>query len=193
LAAAVYGIMWIWHRGSAAVHARLVTDEIPLKTFIQTLSEVVRVPGSAVFLTRSTHETPPVMAWHVRKNRSLHEYVLTLTLEVTSKPRVKPSDRVSISREADKFWRAKALHGFMERPNVLAILRECKSKGVEIDLSDITFYIGHETILPREGRGAIPRWQEAIFAAMVRNAARITDVLKLPHAQVVEIGREIAI
>ncbi len=193
VAAVVYGVMWIWHRGSTAVHARVVADQIPLKTFIETLGEVVRVPGSAVFLTRATHETPPVMAWHVRKNRSLHECVLTLTLEVTSKPRVKPGDRVSISRGADKFWRAEARYGFMERPNVIAILRECKAKGAEIDLDDITFYIGHETILPRAGRGTIPRWQQAIFAAMVRNAARITDVLKLPHDQVVEIGREIAI
>ncbi len=193
VAAVVYGVMWIWHRGSTAVHARVVADQIPLKTFIETFSDVVRVPGSAVFLTRSTHETPPVMAWHVRKNRSLHECVLTLTLEVTSKPRVEPRERVSISREADNFWRAEARYGFMEHPNISTILRECKSKGVEIDLDDVTFYIGHETILPRGGRGAIPRWQQAIFAAMVRNAARITDVLKLPHDQVVEIGREIAI
>jgi len=57
----------------------------------------------------------------------------------------------------------------------------------------VTYYIGHETILPREdGRGA-PRWQEALFAAMNRNAARISDYLELPYDNVVEIGREIRI
>jgi KUP system potassium uptake protein len=81
----------------------------------------------------------------------------------------------------------------MERPDVLAMLDDCRTKAVEIDRDDVTFYIGHETIIPREGRGRIPRWQEAIFAAMARNSVRITDVLKLPHAQVVEIGREVAI
>jgi len=35
--------------------------------------------------------------------------------------------------------------------------------------------------------------QEAIFAALVRNAVRITDVLDLPADKVVEIGREVAI
>ena len=45
---------------------------------------------------------------------------------------------------------------------------------------------------PTKRRG-IPRWQEAIFAAVARNSVRITDVLKLPHNQVVEIGREVAI
>ena len=78
----------------------------------------------------------------------------------------------------------------MERPNVLAILNDCSTKGVEIDGDNVIFYIGHETIVP--GRRGIPRWQEAI-AAMAHNSVRISDVLKLPYDQVVEIGREIAI
>lgn len=195
LAVAVYGIMWIWHRGMSAVLARTVAAQIPLKTFLQTLKSrpVARVPGSAVFLTRSVGETPRVLEWHVKKNRSLHEYVLILTMTVASTPRVNPSAGISVQREADKFWRAEARYGFMERPDVLKILGECKAKGADINLDDVTFYVGHETILPQEGRNRIPRWQEAVFAAMERNALRISDVLSLPHDQVVEIGREIAI
>ena len=195
IAVAVYGVMWIWHRGTSAVRARVIADEVPLKKFIETIGahDVARVPGSAVFLTRADSETPPVLVWHVRKNRSLHEYVLILKLVVTSSPRTKPSERLQIERVADKFWRIEARHGFMERPNVLAVLDDCRTKGVEINREDVTFYVGHDTIIPREGRRGIPRWQEAIFAAMARNSVRITDVLKLPHNQVVEIGREVAI
>ncbi len=43
-----------------------------------------------------------------------------------------------------------------------------------------------------DGKG-LPRWQEALFAAMGRNAARMSDYLHLPYDQVVEIGREIEI
>ena len=195
IAVAVYGVMWIWHRGTSAIRARVIADEVPLKKFIETIGahDIARVPGSAVFLTRADSETPPVLVWHVRKNRSLHEYVLILKLVVTSSPRTKPSERLQIERVADKFWRIEARHGFMERPNVLAVLDDCRTKGVEINRDDVTFYVGHETIIPREGRRGIPRWQEAIFAAMARNSVRITDVLKLPHNQVVEIGREVAI
>ncbi|MGC2080980.1 MAG: KUP/HAK/KT family potassium transporter [Xanthobacteraceae bacterium] len=193
LAAAVYGVMWIWHRGTNAVRAQVIADQVPLKKFVETLGDVARVPGSAVFLTRADSETPPVLVWHVRKNRSLHEHVLILKLVVTSSPRTKPSERVQVARVADKFWRIEASYGFMERPNVLAILNDCRTKGVEINRDNVTFYIGHETIIPREGRRGIPRWQEAIFAGMARNSVRISDVLKLPHDQVVEIGREVAI
>jgi KUP system potassium uptake protein len=195
LAATVYGVMWIWHQGTSAVRARVIADEVPLKKFAETLDQrdIARVPGSAVFLTRADSETPPVLVWHVRKNRSLHEYVLILKLIVTPSPRTKPSDRLKVERIGDKFWRIEARYGFMERPNVLAVLDDCRTKGVEMKRDDVTFYVGHETIIPREGRRGIPRWQEAIFAAMARNSMRITDVLKLPHNQVVEIGREVAI
>jgi KUP system potassium uptake protein len=195
LASAVYGVMWIWHRGAVAVHESVVADLTPTSAFVSTLRSggVARVPGSAVFLTRAKDDTPPVMAWHVRKNRSLHEYVLALTLTVVSTPRVEPEERVTVAREADKYWRAEARYGFMEQPDVPAALAECKAKGAEIDLDDVTYYVGHETIVPREdGKGA-PRWEEALFAAMARNAARISDYLKLPCDSVVEIGREIEI
>ena len=39
----------------------------------------------------------------------------------------------------------------------------------------------------------LPRWQERIFAAMVRNASHATDYFHLPSEQVVEIGRQISI
>jgi KUP system potassium uptake protein len=39
----------------------------------------------------------------------------------------------------------------------------------------------------------LPHWQEAAFSAMERNASRISDFLKLPSDQLVEVGRQIAI
>jgi KUP system potassium uptake protein len=122
LAAAVYGVMWIWHRGTSAVRARVVADEVPLKKFVETIRspDIARVPGSAVFLTRADSETPPVLVWHVKKNRSLHEYVIILKLVVTSSPRANPNERLKIERIADKLWRIEASHGFMERPNVFS-------------------------------------------------------------------------
>ena len=81
----------------------------------------------------------------------------------------------------------------MEHPDIAAVLAECKAKGAELELDDVTYYVGHETIVPREGGTGIPHWQEAVFPQMERNEARISDYLKLPHDHVVEMGREIAV
>jgi KUP system potassium uptake protein len=195
LAAIVYGVMWIWHRGAVAVQRSVEASLTPLSSLLEKLhaGEVARVHGTAVFFTRVKDQTPPVLAWHVRQNRALHEYVLALTLTVLSVPWTDPEERVSIERVDDKFWRAQARHGFMEHPDIQEILTECKAKGVEIDLDDVTYYVGHETIIPRENGKGMARWQEVLFAAMGRNAERISDYLELPCERVVEIGREIEI
>jgi KUP system potassium uptake protein len=195
LAAIVYGVMWIWHRGAVALHDRIVAERTTLAAMVEQLhsGKIARVPGSAVFFTRAKDQTPPVMVWHVRQNRALHESVLALTLTVLSAPWTDPEERLTLERVDDKFWRAEARRGFMEHPDIPEILKECKAKGVEIDLDDVTFYVGSETIVPREDGKGIPRWQEAIFAALGRNAARLSDYLDLPCDQVVEIGREIEI
>jgi KUP system potassium uptake protein len=146
-----------------------------------------------VFLTRAKDQTPPVLDWHVRHNRALHENALTLTMTTVSVPRVEPKERLTIKREGDHFWRAEVKLGFMDHPDLRNILTDCKMTGVDIDLDDVTYYVGSETIVPAEDGKGLPRWQEALFALMGRNAARISDFLQLPRDQVVEIGREIEI
>ena len=195
LASIVYGVMLIWRRGALAVQKRVEAELTPLSEMIEQLKtdKIVRVPGSAVFFTRAKDGTPPVMSWHVRQNRALHRHVLALTMTVVSVPRVDRQSRLTVEHEADSFWRAEARLGFMEHPDISDILAECKEKGAEIDLDDVTFYVGAETIVPAEDGKGLPRWQEALFAFMGRNAARMTDFLQLPYEQVVEIGREIEI
>jgi len=195
LASLVYGVMWIWHRGALEVQRSIEAELTPLSSLLEKLhaGEVARVPGTAVFFTRVKDQTPPVLDWHVRHNRALHEYVLALTLTVLSAPWTDPEERLNFERIDDNFWRAEARRGFMERPDIHAILAECKAKGAGIDLDDVTYYVGHETIVPRENGRGMARWQEVLFAAMGRNAERISDYLELPCDRTVEIGREVEI
>jgi K+ transporter len=51
----------------------------------------------------------------------------------------------------------------------------------------------HETVVPKEDGGGLPKWRVSLFSVMDRNAAKVTDFFKLPVNDVVEIGREIAI
>lgn len=195
LAACVYGIMWIWHRGAAAVTARLHEALIPLQEFLSTIAakRIPRVPGTAVFLTRAKQDTPPVMVWHVRHNRALHQHVFVLRVEILPVPWLGDRQRLTLSEVSPNFWRAEALYGFMERPQIPDLLMTGKSLGCTVDLDDVTYYVGHETVVSREDGNGLPAWQERIFALMERNAVHVSDFFSLPSDQVVEIGRQVAI
>jgi len=195
LAISVYGVMWIWHRGAAAISARIHEALIPIPQFMADIvaRKIPRVPGTAVFMTRTARDTPPVMIWHVKHNRALHEHLFVLRVEILSIPWVSPSNRMSIEEVDLNFWRAEARFGFMERPHIPELLTRSKSLGCTIDLADVTYYVGHETVIGREDGKGLPAWQERIFAVMERNAVHISDFFSLPNDQVVEIGRQVAI
>jgi KUP system potassium uptake protein len=195
LAAIVYGVMTIWHIGTRAVVAQVQELAMPVDTFMAEVvdGKVPRVPGTAVFLTRTTRGAPPVMVWHLKHNRALHERLVALTIVTESVPWVHWPGSLTMEEEVPGFWRITARFGFMDRPDIPALLAHARERGCGIHLSDVTYYVGHETVTHRADGKALPRWVEGIYATMQRNAAHLIDYFQLPEDQVVELGRQVAI
>jgi len=195
LAGLVYGAMLIWHRGSVAVANSLEQTPVPVAKFLEDVKarNIPRVPGTAVFLTRTSNGVPPVMLWHLKQNRALHEHVLVLRVLTESRPRVLWPELMTIAKEGENFWRVTTHFGFMQRPDIPRLMHQAAQKGCGVGLDDVIYYVGHEIILHKERGAALPHWQEALFAAMLRNASHVTDYFRLPSEQVVEIGRQISI
>ena len=70
--------------------------------------KIPRVPGTAVFLTRTLSDTPPVVAWHVKHNKELQDHLFVLRVVIESIPRIKASERLATIEVAPNFWRATA-------------------------------------------------------------------------------------
>ena len=109
------------------------------------------------------------------------------------KMNVAAAERLTVVEVAPNFWRAEARYGFMERPDVPTLLASSKADGCAVDLSDVTYFVGHETVLHREDSKGLPAWQEALFSTMQRNASHVSDFFSLPSEGVVEIGCQILI
>jgi KUP system potassium uptake protein len=195
LAACVYGIMLIWHLGANAVSARIHESVVPVGELMAKIADaqIPRVPGTAVFFTRTLRDAPPVVVWHLKHNRALHRRVFVVTVLTEAVPWIAAGQRLSVEELAPDFWRAQARYGFMERPDLPALLLQSIAHGCRVDLADVTYYVGHETVVPREDQKGLPRIVEALYALMQRNSTHISDYFHLPADSVVEIGREIAI
>ena len=190
LATLVYGMMFIWHLGVSAVSARAQEQVMSVDAFMAEVAQkrIPRVPGTAVFLTRTRRDAPPVMVRHLKHNRALHDRLFILTVTTELIPWVRRSERFVIEELAPQFWRASARYGFMEHQDIPALLRLAHAQGCGIDLSDITYYVGHVTVVPGDDAKALPRWVEALFALMQRNSLHLTDYFELPPDAVVEVG-----
>ena len=195
LAALVYGIMLIWHRGSIMVAQRLGEQIIPVDEFMRSLKSqnIPRVPGTAVFLTRTAHDAPPVMIWHVKHNRALQENLFVVNAVTEPIPWIKNSERLLVKEVQPNYWRATARFGFMEKPDIPAVLKQACLQNHSLNLGDVVYYVGHGTIVPRDDGRGMPKWQEALYIAMERNSVHVSDFFRLPSDSVVVIGRQVAI
>jgi len=195
LALGTYTAMLTWRRGSNALANGMRSLTVPVDEFIARLntSAVPRVPGTAIFLSKGTDETPPIIIWQVTYNKALHKHIVVLSIVITQTPWVDADNRLTAECVAPDFWRLIGSYGFMDKPDIPALLRQAKKSGSNLDLSDVTYYVGHETILHCPDGTGLPLWQEKIYAFLQRNSAQIHDYLNLPRESVVEIGKQIEV
>ena len=182
LALAVFVVLTTWHRGTTAVMEGLQARAEPIDRFMARIAAagVPRVPGTALFLTRTTTSTPPVMVWHVKHSRALHRYVVALTVvtEVGALGRVGRSCHGHVGCAGHVACdRALRLHRTAGRAGASG---EARQRGCAVHLDDITYYVGHETVFRRTDHAGLPAWQEALYAAMQRNSAHASEFFNIP-------------
>ena len=82
--------------------------------------------------------------------------------------------------------------GFMEHLDVPKALELAvgRSQIAPCDPERVTYFTGHETIIPTGRRRGMARWRKKVFAFMHHNAQRAGAYFKIPTAQIMEIGIE---
>jgi KUP system potassium uptake protein len=108
-------------------------------------------------------------------------------------PYVAAEDRVEVYEIAPRVWRAHAHFGFMEQPDIPSLLQRAEARGYPVDSSNATYFIGRETVVPREDGKGLPGLVQGTFAFLLRNSSEAIEYFRLPRDMVVEIGRQFAI
>jgi KUP system potassium uptake protein len=195
LGALICGVMLVWRKGNAAVQKQADEMQIPIRDIVTQIEagHVPRVPGTAVFVARLTRDVPPIVVWHLRHVRSLHGSIVIVNVVTELIPYVAAEDRVEVREIAPRVWRVHAHFGFMEQPDLHALLEGAQARGYPVDSSNVTYFVGRETIVPREDKKGLPRLVEGLFAFLLRNSREAIEYFRLPKDAVVEIGRQFAI
>jgi KUP system potassium uptake protein len=195
IGAALIAGMLIWSRGRTMLlekyASRFSTLDSARPIIARSLSS--RVPGVAVFISPSAEHVPPILVHHVERSRSLHETVILLTVHEAAVPVVPEQSRSRFSALGDGFYRLVISFGYMEEPLLLPALEAAtRAYGISLNAADITYYVGHETIVVRD-EATINHIPETIFSYLNRNAVHEDKRYGMPMDQVVEIGTQIDI
>jgi len=195
LGALICGVMLVWQKGTAAVQKQVDEMQIPIGDIVARLTsgDIPRVSGTAVFLVRLTRDIPPLVVWHLRHIRSLHGSIVIVNVTTELVPYIADEDKVDAREIAPQMWRAEAHYGFMEQPDIPALLQRAHARGYPVDPSNVTYFVGRETVVPREDGKGLPRLVRGVFAFLLRNSSEQIGYFQLPRDMVVEIGRQFAI
>jgi KUP system potassium uptake protein len=192
IGAAVFTIMTTWRSGRDALGGAREMRSLPFDLFLADVeaTKPVRVPGTAVVMTGTPEGVPVVLLHHFKHNRALHQRIVILCVETERRPRVSEGFRVRVTELGHGFFRLTARVGYMQDPDVPALLREARQSGLDIDPAAASYFLGREVLLTT-GPAKLARWRKALFAFLSRNARPATQFFGLPPNRVVELGAQV--
>jgi KUP system potassium uptake protein len=191
---AVFTILTTWRTGRRLVRMQLTSEAVPLASFLATCDEApeARVSGTAVFLTNQTQDVPLTLLRNLKHNKVLHRTVLLVRVVTENIPRVAGADRIKARDLGSGFWQIEAHFGFAQTPNVPRELQRAKVPGLELDPSQISYFVGRANVKPSP-RPGMARWRERLYSALARVATRSPDFFHIPPDRVIELGTEVEI
>ena len=192
VAALVFTVMTTWNTGRRILGERLAEGGLSIDQLLRSIETTppIRVPGTAIFLSRNPTGVPFPLLHNLKHNKVLHERVVLLAMLTDPEAYVPDERRVRVETLAPNFYRVTAHHGFAEDAEVPAVLERCKGEGLEVDPSTATFFLGRESLLATD-RPGMALWRERLFALLSRNARRATKFFRIPPNRVCELGAQI--
>jgi KUP system potassium uptake protein len=200
IAVTIFIIMTTWQRGSAIVTHKRETEEGPLQGFVDQLSRgrgLLRVPGTAVFLSRGNKTAPLALRANVTHNHVLHDHVVIVTIDTLAIPRVADSERIEIDPLGDAhdgIIHVTARFGYMETPDVPRVLRlldPARTEGL-IAIDDASYFLS-KIELTKGGEPTMPAWRRNLFIATSRLSTDGAEFFRLPQDRTLIEGSRIEV
>jgi KUP system potassium uptake protein len=192
---AIFILMSTWKKGRQLVWEKLRQSAMPLEMFLDEIAnnkKLLRVPGTALFMTANPEGTPLALLHNLKHNKVIHEHNILFTIVMHETATVEAEKRLEQEKLSPGFYRVIAHYGFMEEPNVPLLLESVRLDGEPVNINNTTFFLSRETIVTN-GSVNMSRWRQWIFSVMLRNAQSVSAFYRIPTNRVVELGMQVEI
>jgi KUP system potassium uptake protein len=195
VAAVVFTMMGTWWRCRRLLAERRAGDAMDLRQFVAGLDpeRPARIEGTAVFLTSDLARVPMALLRALKHYKGLHQRVIMM--QVDNVANVPDEHRLEIAELGKGFYTIRLRYGFMDEPNILRALAQCRARGLHVNLMETSFIIRRDRLRLRPRARHTPwwRWRNALFIFMSNNTPDATEFFWLPPDRVVELGGQVEI
>jgi KUP system potassium uptake protein len=192
--AALFVVMTTWRLGRIELARVFAESTLPVGLFLDDVRRtgLLRVPGTAVFMTSNADGIPPVLLHHVKHNKMLHEQIVLLSITTAQVPTVPFGKNFEVEELGEGFYKIVLHFGFLQDMNVPEALARIDRCGFPFKMMETSFFLSRQTPLASNVHG-MAIWREKLFAWMMRNAESPMEFFGLPPNRVVEMGSQVKI
>ena len=192
--AVIFTLMTTWAMGRRLVRASMEKSSLTQEMLCDSLKRrpPISVPGTAIFMTSTSGRAPIALLHSLKHYQAIHQRVNFMTLITEDEPWVPPSRRVEVETLGEGFWRVTGRFGFMQKPNVPRLLRQCAAHDLEVEPEKATFFLGREIIIPSKAHG-MAKWREHLFSFASKLAQQPSTYFQIPVGRVIELGQQVEI
>ena len=187
-------LMRTWQQGREAVAARTAREDFRPAEFLAMLERLQPsvVERTVVFMSGDPERIPRTLVRNLQTNGVLHAQTILMTLRTAAVPHVDTGSRTRVQELRPGLYRVLCTVGFMDRPDVPALLREAQRREKQLDLKHAVYVLGRDDVVT-SGRSPLTRLQKALFAFMSRNAEFAGSHFSISAENIVESGSQVAI
>jgi KUP system potassium uptake protein len=191
----IFFLMQTWYSGRSAVSKAAASTEEDLETFLKRVrsNEIVRVPGTAIFMSGNISGVPRSLVLSVKYNRVLHANTILATVVTAQIPRVFDSTRVTVKALAPGLVRLIIRIGFMEGLDMPRMLAEARRCGIEYDPASAIYVMSRDDLMVSPRLKGMAVWRRWIFILMTKVSTPARAEFDIPPDRLIEIGTNLQI
>jgi KUP system potassium uptake protein len=194
-AAVLFLVMTTWRKGVEAIRATLMQAPEAGERFLSDLKSGVipRVPGTTVFLTRSTQKVSGLIMAHAHFVGVLPQHAIALNIVFENTPRITGPTCTVVDKVGEGLWQLVARFGFFEIPDLQRALKQAHGLDAAVDFDKALFVGTRDLVVGKRQDASLHGWRLALFAFLYRNSVKVVDRFNLAPENVIEIARQIEI
>lgn len=194
VASGIWVVMKTWTDGRAVLFRAMQRGRLPVQFLVDEIRKerIIRVPGTAVFMSASADGLPLSLLHHLKHNKALHRQVVLLTVRFEDTPYVPKEERHSVDEFCEEFYRVVLRYGFADSTDVFDDLVHAMQAKTSLKKAGITFYQSREILLTN-GPGRMARWRKHLYVILSRISRPATGYFDLPPRQVCELGIQLEV
>lgn len=188
IACIVAYLVLVWHKGSNILASFKQDSRVSLADFLKTYvnKTITRIPGCAIFMTRTEKVVPFTLETQLKHNQFLHEIMIFVNIVTEAEPKIESENKYSVEKFLDNIYFIKAHFGFSERPNLLKITNWLIQEKI-IQNQMVSVFLGRGIPIPTK-YGRLGIFEKKLYAFFARNSLPIYDFYKINFDQVIELG-----